>query len=63
MIHKTISEKTKFKIEAEQKDWIIEQYKQKLSSLEQKLKDQMTSLEKYKSLLKTVQQQFERYSK
>jgi len=40
MIHKALSEKTRFKIEEEQKDKTIEQYKKKIADLNVKLQNQ-----------------------
>ena len=52
MIHKTINEKTRFKIEAESKEKEIDKYRSKVNDQNEKLKQQQQSLEKYKTVLR-----------
>ena len=52
MIHKSVTDKQKYKIQSEQSDKQIESLKNKINDLNTKLKQQQQSLEKYKIVLK-----------
>lgn len=55
MIHKSITDKQKYKVQSEQSDKQIESLKHKINELNTKLKQQQQSLDKYKSVLKQAQ--------
>lgn len=52
MIHKSITDKQKYKVLSEQSEKTIESLKNKINELNTKLKQQQQSLDKYKSVLK-----------